>query len=97
MRKFFVPLVAISALVGACDFLGAKDFELRLCADIKSEAEITALEKAWGNLKRPAAMIAFGLNKGILTSDIEKLIRSGGKWPEEAWARVDACFEPKRA
>lgn len=87
----FVPIAIVGlSLLTACDFR-AKD-KFQICELLPTQAAVDGAQKAWGALKPRGAMIAFGVNKGVLTSDIAKLIEGKGKWPPEAWAKLYPCM-----
>lgn len=84
-------LLALGLVIAGCDFRG-DDFRIKAC-DLIEPGQEAATQKAWGALKRERAMQAFAVNKGVITELELARIIAGGKWPEGARAKVEACFE----
>lgn len=64
----------------------------KVCEYIKTDADAAALTRAWGGLKKTGAMIAFAVNRGIITEKEALLIPANG-WPAGKEAALKACFE----
>ncbi len=86
-----VPLLLVVGLT-ACDFRNEVNF--KVCEFLPTSADAKAAERAWGGLKKDGAMLAFAINRGIITEAEAIKIPVEG-WPPGKKEAVEACIEEK--